>query len=130
MLLSALLQVENRCFCYVGLRDFLRPGRAQPDPGNKIRDRSVRELRFRGHLKIRILVTNGFDEQALFRVTGHNGSTRIAPLKRSLPGIQVKAPFEFLTVRTVALITAVDQNRSDLLFKEFHALSPGGLAAL
>ena len=42
----------------------------------------------------------------------------------------MQTPLELLTVSTVTLITTIDQNGPDLLFKEFGALSPGALAGL
>ena len=42
----------------------------------------------------------------------------------------MQAPLEFLTVCTVALITTIDQNGSDPLFKEFVALRSGGSSGL
>jgi len=130
MLLPALLEVESCSFCRIALDDFVRPRGTQLHPGNEIGDEIVRELLFRGHLKVGIFIANGLDEQALFRLAGHNSGTCIAAFDGPLAGVQMKAALEFLTRRTVALITTIDQNRANLLFEEFDALRRGGLAGL
>ena len=62
---------------------------------------------FGRHLQVLVLVGDGFDELALFRITRHHGGAAVTSGEDRLPGIQREAAFH-LGGRGMALETMFD----------------------
>ena len=96
-----------------------RIGRAHADPFHEISDEIVGELLVaRRHREVAVGVADGFDEQAFVRLAGDDGGAGVAALHPTVARVEREAAFDLLRARAVALVTILDQDRTDLGLEE------------
>ena len=81
----------------------------------------VGQLLFRGHLQIRIAISNRFDEAAFFRFAQDKGYACVAALEHPLATVEIEVGLKLLCLVRMAFVAAVSQDRPDLFLEEFDA---------
>ena len=95
---------------------FARPEGTSFDPVGDGRDFLRGEFLLRRHLQFDVAVAQGADHQAFARFTRDDRRAACSPLNQI--GEVFDAEFTFGIVGVMAVLTTVDQNRTDRLFKE------------
>jgi hypothetical protein len=98
----------------------VRPGCADGDPFDERGNLLFRELPLRRHFIG--LPPHRLDEQALVRFFGHDGRPRVASGDGQCPSVQPQPAFQVLRIRTVALETVLNQQRSDFALEKLDLL--------
>ena len=102
-----------------------RIGRAHFHPLFEVADLVGGERAFGRHLAVAILVADGLDEAAFFRVAGDDGGAGFTAGEETVAGVEGEAAFEFLGVSAVAFVAAVDEDGADAFFEEVELLAGG-----
>ena len=123
--LLALLEVEAFVRCARG-GGFGGPGRAALHPLGEGGGLGVAESRLGRHLQVLVAVADGFDEEALVRLTGDDGGAGVAAFERAGAGVEEEAAFEFLRAGAVALVATLGQQGADALLEELGVLGGEG----
>ena len=95
------------------------PRSSHPDPALQMIDLGIGQHAPQGHLQL--LVADGLDDEALFRVAGNQGGPSKAALQEGLAGIDSER--RELLLGAVAGVTVFDQQRADLRFEEIHGFA-------
>jgi len=69
-------------------------------------------------LQVAVAIIDRLDEQAFAGVTWDDGGFCLAATKEARAGIESESPFDLFTFIAVALVTVLDENRADFLFKK------------
>ena len=78
------------------------------------------------HLKVHIVVMNGFQKQTGTGILHVDSRATVAPLQQSFSRVQIQPPFEFFRWMAVALKAGFRQERSNTLFKKVQVLGAKG----
>ena len=78
------------------------------------------------HLKVHIVVMNGFQEQTSTGILQVDSRATVAPLQQAFSRVQIQSPLEFFRWMAVALKAGFRQERSNTLFKKVQVLGAKG----
>jgi hypothetical protein len=96
-----------------------RIGRAHLHPGDEVCDLGVGKLfTLRGHLQIRVGVTDCFDERTLVGVAGNDHGSAVAAGEEAVAGVEGQAAFDLLGFLAVTLVAMVGEDGADFVFEE------------
>jgi hypothetical protein len=72
----------------------------------------------RGHLEFLVFITDGCDEETLVGLAGYEGGAGVATHEKRGGRIEEEPAFDAVGVVAVALVTMIDEDGADLVFKE------------